>query len=102
MDCADSGARQHRNRCLRNRWQINDDAVTLFNPVPFQDIGETADFMVKLLIGERSFLTRLTFPNNRGFVAAMSQQMSVETVFGDIELPANEPFGKRRFPLKRA
>ena len=70
MHRADAGTGQHRDGRFRNRWQINDDAIALADLVSLQNIREPADFVVELLVGECALVARLTFPENRCFVAA--------------------------------
>src|ERR1041384_2655163 len=55
---------------------------------------------MQLLIGERAFLTRFAFPNNRCLVPAMRRQMSIQTIFREIEFAADKPFRERRFPFE--
>src|SRR5205823_9855073 len=100
MDRADSRARQHRNRCFRNGREINNDAVAFADFVPLQNVGESANLAMQLLISEGAFLARLTFPQNCRLVAAVGGEMSVETVLRKIDLSANEPFRKRCLPFQ--
>jgi hypothetical protein len=46
MHCADTRARQHRDRRFGNCRQINDHAIALSNFVSLQDIGESANFVM--------------------------------------------------------
>ena len=51
--------------------------------VSLEHIGETANFVMQLLVGERSFLARFAFPDDGGLVPAVGRQMPVETVLGN-------------------
>ena len=99
MHRADSRAGQHGNRCFGNVWQINDDAIAFFDVVPFEDIREAADFAMQLLICKRALVAGFTFPNYRGLVPTRSGEMPVQTIFRDIQFPADEPFRERRLPF---
>ena len=72
MHRTDACAGQHGNRGLGNIREINDDAVTLFDLVPFQHIREPADFVMQLLVGKRAFVTRFALPDNRRLIPARS------------------------------
>ena len=52
MDGADAGAGQHGVGRFRNHRQIDGDAVALLDVAVAQDIGEAADLVVQLLIGD--------------------------------------------------
>ena len=100
MDRADARAGQHRDRRFGNIRQVNNDAIALPDLVSFQNIREPANVAMQLLISERAFLARLAFPNNGRLVAAMCGQMSIQTIFREIEFAADEPFRERRFPFE--
>ena len=70
MHRADAGTGQHRNGSFGNGREVNDDSIALVDLVPFQHIRETADFVMKLLVGERSLVTWFPLPDNRGFISA--------------------------------
>ena len=106
MHRADSRARQHRNRRLRNHRQINNDPVPLRDPVPFEHIRESANLIMQLLVSQHPHLARLAvvrrlpFPDQRGFIGDERAEMPVQAIRAQIELPAHEPFRKRRLPLQ--
>ena len=102
MHRANPRARQHGNRCFRNVREINDDAIALFDFVALQHIRETANFAVQLLVCEGALVARFAFPDNCRLVPpkTFGTQMSIETVFGNVQLPADEPLCKRRLPLE--
>ena len=100
MHRADAGASEHGNGRLGNVRHVNEHSIALLASIALQDTREDADFAVKLMIGEHAPFAGLAFPNNGGFVAARAGEMPVQAVLGDIELAANEPFGKRRPPIE--
>ena len=55
---------------------------------------------MQLLIRDRALVARLPFPKDGGLVAPASFQMSVETIFRNIQFPPNEPFREWRAPGK--
>src|SRR5262249_13038493 len=102
MHHANPRARQHGNRCFRNVGEINDDPIALFDFVALQHIRETANLAMQLLVREGAFLAWFAFPDNCRLVPpkTFGAQMSIETVFGNVQLPADEPLCKRRLPLE--
>ena len=102
MDCPDAGAGKHCDGGFGNGRQIDDDAIALADVVSLQNVGEPADLAVQLLIGKGALLTGFTFPDDGRFVPAMRAQMSIKTVFGEIEFTADKPFRERRLPLEHA
>ena len=73
----DAGACKHGYRGLRNQWHVDQDTVSIFDTVSFEDIGELADLTMKLSIGQNLFFTRLPFPDDRRLVAAWGVEMAV-------------------------
>ena len=55
---------------------------------------------MQLLISERPLLARLAFPQNRGFVAPVRGEMSIQAVLGKIDFAADEPSRERHFPFQ--
>src|SRR5438270_11896601 len=53
-----------------------------------------------MLISESAFLARFAFPNDGSFISSRTVKMTIETVLRKIELPADEPFRERCFPLE--
>jgi len=100
MDGANPRAGQHGNRGLGNIRQINDDPIAFFDVVSLQDIREAANFAMQLLVGEGAFVARFAFPHDCRLVAARPGQMSIQTIFRDVEFAADEPLRKRHFPFQ--
>ena len=65
---ADPRAGQHRDRQLRNHAHVDRDAIAFLDAERLQHIGEPADFVMQLLIGQRANFAGLAFPDDRGFV----------------------------------
>ena len=94
---ADPGAGEHGDGRFGNRRQIDDDAVALVDLVSLQDIGEAANFVMKLLVSERPFLARLALPDDGRFVSSRAGQMSIQTVFRNIDFPPTNHLAKGAF-----
>ena len=96
----DAGARQHGDGSLGNERHVDKDTIPLLDSVALEDIGEFADFAVKLAIGQDALLPRLPLPDNRRLIGPGCLKMTVEAVVRGIDLPANEPLGIRNFPIE--
>ncbi len=81
MHRANPRARQHGNRGLGNIREVNDDAIALFDVVPFQHIREAANFVMQLLVGERALVARFALPENGRFIPARTGQVPIQTIF---------------------
>ena len=55
---------------------------------------------MQLLVGQRASITRFTFPDNRRLVPARPSQMSIKTIFRDVEFSTDEPLRERRLPFE--
>src|SRR4030088_1883672 len=100
MDRANAAAGEHGNGRFGNHRKGDDDAVAFLKPVLFEDVGKPAHFAVELFVGEDAFFAGLrasgfAFPDQGGFVSGGSVEMPVEAIVADVELSADEPFGKR-------
>ena len=72
MNGTEAGAGQHGEGCLGDHRHIKGDCIALLYAMMFQNIGETANFVVQLLIGNMLALGGvITLPNDRGLVGAM-------------------------------
>ncbi len=70
------------------------------NALLHEHVGEFADLVMELLIGQSPLVTRLAFPDDRGFVTSRAVEMGVETVIRGVRLPSDEPLGKRLVPFE--
>jgi len=94
MNRADSRASQHRVGGFRNHRQINRDAVALLDVTGAQDVGELADLVMQLPIGDVLRFGRIVaFPDDGGLVAA-AREMPVDAIPGDVEDAVLEPFDR--------
>ena len=55
---------------------------------------------MKLLVGQRPSFARFAFPNDGRLVAPLTGEMSVQAIFGNVELSAHEPLCEGRFPVE--
>jgi hypothetical protein len=92
MDGADPGAGQHRIGGFRDHRQINRDTVAFSDVAGAQNIGEFADFVVQLPIGDMfRFGRMIAFPDDGSLVAA-GGEMAVDAVPRDVQHAIFEPF----------
>src|SRR6185369_6224403 len=99
---ANAGAREHSDRKFRRHAHVDGDPVAFLNPERLQKIGELLDFLVELLVGERTDFARFAFPDDRRFVLAWACDMPIKTVVGEINLASGEPLCPRGVPFKYA
>ena len=100
MRRADARASEHGDRQFRTHAHVDRDAIALLHAERLQDIGELADFGEQLLISEGADFAGFAFPDDSGFVGASVLDVTVETVVGEIDLAADEPFRPRTIPLE--
>jgi len=88
----DARAGEHGVGRFRDHRHVDADAIAFFDAAGFQDIGQFADFLVQLFVGDVfAVLGVVTFPDDGGLVAAFFQ-VSIDAVIGDVEFAALEPF----------
>ena len=87
---ADAGAGQHGDGQFGDHGQVDLHAVALLDALGLQDVGELADLLVHLLVGERAALRGLVALPLDGDLVAPGLQVTVQAVVGDVELPALE------------
>src|SRR2546425_10640410 len=102
MRGANPRAGEHRDRQLRNQRHVQRDAITFFHADLLQHVCKATDFSMQLLIGERSRVAGLAFPNQSRFVTSPGSEMTVEAVVRDIDLAAGKPLRMRWLPLQYA
>ena len=91
MDRADAGAGQHGEGGFGDHRQIERHPVAATDPLRFQHIGEAADFLMQLGIGDDPAFARIiAFPDDRGLVAPFGE-MPVDAVGRNVELAVGEP-----------
>ena len=100
MNRADPCAGQHGNRQFRHQRHIDRDHVAPAYPQFLQRVGKPADLGVQHLVGQHAGLAGLAFPDQGRLVPPRGLKMDVQTVVGNVCLPADEPLGKRLVPLE--
>ena len=91
MDGADAGAGQHGIGRLGDHRHVDGDAVALLDATGLQHIGEAADILMHLGVGDVLLLVRaVAFPDDRGLVAA-GGEMAVDAIDADVERAVIEP-----------
>ena len=96
----DAGAGEHGDGRFGDHGHVDDDAVLGLDALVEKDVGEEADFAVKLEVGQGAGFAGLAFPDDGGLVAAMGEEVLVEAALADVELAAHEPLGVGRFPVE--
>ncbi|VTL98130.1 Uncharacterised protein [Pseudomonas aeruginosa] len=90
---ADAGAGEHGVGGLGNHRHVDADPVALLHPAALQHVGQAADVVVQLAVGDmRGFAGIVAFPDDGDLLAA-ALQMAVDAVVGDVQLAALEPAG---------
>lgn len=90
---SDAGTGEHGDGQFGDHWHVDGDAVTGFAAELFEDVGELADFVMELLIGENPLIAGFPFPDDGGFIFAGADEVSVETLIRGVQFAAGEPFG---------
>ena len=91
MDRADPRAGKHRHGRLGDHRHVDRHPVALPGAETLQRIGEAADLLVQLAVGEPALLRRIVaFPDDRDRVAAC-RQVPVEAIGRDVERAIREP-----------
>ncbi len=85
MNGADAGTGQHGKGRLRNHRHINGHPVAFFDPMVFQHIGKTADFLIQLAIGDAAASAKVIALKNKGDLVGPMRQMPVYAVDTDIQ-----------------
>ena len=94
VDGADARASEHGVDGLRDHRQVDGDAIALHDVAVAQDVGEAADLVVQLLIGDVLRLCRVVaLPDDRDLAGAR-RQMAVDAVVGGVGDAVLEPFDR--------
>ena len=97
---ADARAGEHRDGGFRNHRHVNEHAVLGLDAVFEEHVGEAADVLLKLAVGDDAFVAGLALPDDGGLVFAGAGGVAVHAVFTDVELAAVEPFRVRGLPIE--
>src|ERR1700722_9799593 len=94
MDRADAGAGQHGDRGLHDHGQIDRDHIALFHAQTAHRVGEAADLLVQLAVGDmRADVRVVAFPDDSRLIA-MFRQMPVEAGDRRIQRSILEPLDR--------
>ena len=96
MDGSNPCTAQNGDRQLRDHAHVNANAVAFFDAIVFEHVGKLVHLGMQLFIGEHAvmIIRIIGFPND-GRLVGLVHQVSVDTVFCDVELCAAEPFDGR-------
>src|SRR5215831_10268660 len=97
---ADPGASQHGDGQLGRHTHVNGDTIPFPDTERLEDVGELLHFMMQLLVGKGANLAGFALPDERRLILAPGLDVAVEAVVGQIDLPADEPFGPGTVPLQ--
>ncbi len=94
MDGADARAGEHGIGRFGNHRHVDGDAVTLLHTMLLQHVRQSADIIVKLVVGDLLVdIGIVAFPDDRRALA-MRLQMPVDTVVGDVGQAVLEPLDR--------
>ena len=93
MDGADAGAGQHGVCRFGNHRHIDANAVAPAYPARLECVGEPADLVLELGVGDVPAVRGVITLPDEGSLAGPLRQVPVYAVVADIELAAGEPFG---------
>ncbi len=94
MDRANPRAGEHGVSRFWNHGKVDRHAITLFDPARLQHVGEAADLLGKLSIGDVFGFRRIVaLPDDRRLVGSLGQ-MPVDAVHRDIGDAIFEPFDR--------
>ena len=99
MSGANASAGQHGNRQFRDHRHIKCHAIAGCHAQFLQNVGELADFAMKILVSQDSAVSRFTFPDNGRFVFSPSGQVPIQAVVAGIDLSTDKPLGFRHGAL---
>src|SRR4051812_25228754 len=99
MNRPDPGTSQHGDGCFRDGRQVDDDTIAFPNAVSEEDVSETTDLRVQLLIGQGAPLSRFAFPDDGSLISARRLEMTIEAILRHVEFASDEPLGEGRFPF---
>ncbi len=100
VDGADAGAGQQGDGQFRRHAHVDGDAVAFLNAEGLEGVGEFLHFGVKFGVGEAANFAGLALPDERGFVAARTAEMAVDTVEAEVELSAHKPLSPGQIPFQ--
>ena len=99
VDCPDACTGEHGDGQFGGHGHVDADYVASGNILRLEHVGELANVLVQLLVGNPPRIARFAFPNNGNSVPITCGNLSVETIVAGVGLAADEPFGIRLMPL---
>jgi hypothetical protein len=91
VDRADAGTGEHRHHDLRNHRHIDGYAVAFLHPARLQYVGELANLLVKLAVGDLFVVLGIIALPDDGNLIAPAIEVTVQAVVADIELGTLKP-----------
>ena len=95
---ADARARLHRDHRLDRHRHVDQDALALLDAVRLERVGELADAVIELLVGDLGHLAVVGLEDDRDLVR-LRLEVPVEAVVGGVQLAVVEPLVERRVRL---
>ncbi len=94
----DPSTSQHCNRCFWDHRHIDPNPIAFLDPQLLQSIGKLTNLSMQLDIGQDPAISRFSFPDQGRVIAAVSFEVTIQTVVGNIDLPSDKPLGLGRIP----
>jgi hypothetical protein len=95
VDGAESGNREGDDDALGNHRKVDDHPIAFDNAECGEGIGRLGDPFLQVGIGNHLAVTEFTLEIDRDAVTTTGHDVPVDTVDGDVERAANEPFCRR-------
>ena len=96
---SDPRAREHGDRQLRHHPEVDVHPVALAHTQRAETVGEAADLLEEIAVGDRPRVSRLALPVVRDLVPASRRHVAIEAVHGGVQGSSHEPLHERRGPL---
>ena len=96
----DACTRQHGDGGLWNEGHVDEDTVSLLDPVTLEDIGKLADLAVELAVRQHLFISGLPLPNDGCLVGTGGLKVTVETVLSCIDFTSDKPLCVGELPIE--
>ena len=102
VDGTDSGNREGDDDALGNHGKIDDHPIAFDDAERGEGIGRLGDPSLQVCIGDHLAVTEFTLEIDGDAVTATGLDVPVDTVDGDVERAADEPFCRRDRQLRFA
>ena len=97
---AEAGAGEHGHGQLGDHRHVDGDPVALLDAQSLEHVGEPADLVEQVGVGDGAGVTRLALPVEGDLVALAGLHVAVEAVVGDVQLAVAEPPGEGQVPFQ--